>query len=101
VTKYNRTFVRSYDLAYGGSTVSWDTVPSFPMSLDYRHQVAEVFMPYYSDRSRGAPWESDNTLVAVWFGVNDVRGTWEKNTTAMHNEIFDIYGGLLDQVFIY
>ncbi|KAI9375921.1 hypothetical protein BJX61DRAFT_531263 [Aspergillus egyptiacus] len=76
VSKYNDSLLLSYNLAYGGATVNATLVPPYtPEVLSLIDQVA-LFDQHLSPPPSYAPWTADNTLFAVWQGINDVGNGW-------------------------
>lgn len=54
-------------------------------------QTAE-FVDNLSPAPSDAPWTADNSLFALWFGVNDIGNSyWLSNETEVINAIFDSY----------
>ncbi|KAL4880344.1 hypothetical protein BJY04DRAFT_80403 [Aspergillus karnatakaensis] len=90
VAVYNNSQLLSYNLAYGGATVNATLVP--PYSPEVRSLIDQVadFSEYLAPPPAFAPWTADNTLFAVWQGVNDVAGAWwQPNPDALQLEILD------------
>ncbi|KAL4899874.1 hypothetical protein BDW74DRAFT_171266 [Aspergillus multicolor] len=88
VATYNDSLLLNYNLAYGGATVNASLVaPYTPEVYSLIDQVGE-FNEYLSPPPSFAPWTEENTLVAVWEGVNDVGGSWyQSNPDALATEI--------------
>ncbi|KAL2812914.1 hypothetical protein BDW59DRAFT_178367 [Aspergillus cavernicola] len=88
VAEYNNSLLLNYNLAYGGATVNASLVPPYtPEVYSLIDQVAE-FQEYLSPPPAFAPWKANNTLFAVWEGVNDVGGSWyQPNPDALAAEI--------------
>ncbi|KAL4957540.1 hypothetical protein BDW69DRAFT_180465 [Aspergillus filifer] len=90
VGTYNSSLLLNYNLAYGGATVNASLVaPYTPEVYSLIDQVTE-FTQYLAPKPEYAPWTANNTLFAVWEGVNDVAGAWwQTNPDALQIEILD------------
>ncbi|KAL1881762.1 hypothetical protein Daus18300_000815 [Diaporthe australafricana] len=105
--KYNQSLFLTYNLAYGGATVDSDLVaPYEPTVLSVKQQVQDEFVPGYTGASPSAPgapdWTGEDTLAAVWIGINDVGNSYyngEDATAALYAQIFDVYAGLADTLY--
>ncbi|MCJ1254070.1 hypothetical protein MMC24_001884 [Lignoscripta atroalba] len=96
---YNESFVETYNLAYGGATVSADLVAQYlPTVLDFRAQVNQEFIPYYVDQDT-AQWTSSNSLFAAFFGINDVGNSYGQQNATLNGDIFVVYSGLVEQLY--
>ena len=98
---YNATKIKTYNLAYGGATVDSAIVkPYQPTVLSLKNQVQDQFVPIYGSHPAATPWTASDSLFAFWIGINDVGNTWWlSNASAIYDQIFTVYGGLLDQVY--
>ncbi|KAL8657015.1 MAG: hypothetical protein Q9226_002342 [Calogaya cf. arnoldii] len=70
-TTYNQSFIRTFNLAYGGATIDPSLVGS-PYGLivqSFRQQVEEQFIPTYATNS-GVEWTGSNSLFTIFFGIN-------------------------------
>lgn len=82
----------SYNLADGGATTDAELIaPWSPTVLSFIDQTTK-FSNNLASKPSYAPWTSDNTLVGVWMGVNDVGnafylGGWE----ALINKVLGRY----------
>ncbi|TFK46654.1 hypothetical protein OE88DRAFT_1714903 [Heliocybe sulcata] len=73
---YNVTNTTTYNLAYGGATIDSALVqPYLPTVLSIVDQVSE-FNEYLASKPTEAPWNSSDSLFAVWIGINDVGNSW-------------------------
>lgn len=105
--KYNSSEFLTYNLAYGGATVDSALVkPYADTVLSIKQQVLDEFVPGYTGASPSAPgapeWAGEDTLFAVWIGVNDVGNSYyngEDATNALYAKIFDVYSGLVDTMY--
>jgi phospholipase/lecithinase/hemolysin len=98
---YNTTKIQTYNLAYGGATVDSALVaPYTPTVLSLKNQVQDQFVPIYGSHPSSAPWKDNNSLFAFWIGINDVGNSWWlSNATALYDQIFTVYDGLLESVY--
>lgn len=97
-TKYNATFLETYNFAQSGATLNASIIPHGP---DVASQLEKEFLPYYSARNASS-WESDNALFAIFIGINDVNVMLQMlNTTtqAIIAEEFASYANVLEQVW--
>jgi hypothetical protein len=63
--------VPTYDLAYGGATVSRKYVsPPSPKIFTLENQVDSYFL---KNQGKISGWSRSNTLFMIWMGVNDCR----------------------------
>lgn len=92
ITSYNTSLVYDYNFAYGGATTDSSIVtPYEPTVLSFVDQIGQ-FEASLAKKPATAPWTSDNTLFAVWMGVNDVGNAWyESNWTSILSEIMTQY----------
>ncbi|GJE87031.1 carbohydrate esterase family 16 protein [Phanerochaete sordida] len=73
---YNVTDTKVFNLASGGATIDAALVaPYLPTVLSIVDQVSQ-FETYLADKPEGAQWRSDNSLFAVWIGINDVGNSY-------------------------
>lgn len=90
-------------MAFGGATVDSSLVAPFePTVLSVADQVLDEFFPSYASSPSIAPWTSEDTLFAVFIGINDVGNSYFEGlpaTTTLNNMIFDIYSGLVQMLY--
>jgi len=100
-TTYNQSKLYTYNLAYGGATVDSDLVkPYRPTVPSLKDQVNKEFFPRYSSRPAYAPWASNNTLFAFWFGINDVGNSYsQRNWTELYIKIAAEYKRNLELLY--
>lgn len=70
-TTYNQSFIRTFNLGYGGATIDPSLLGS-PYGLivqSFRQQVQEEFLPTYATNT-GVEWSGSNSLFTVFFGIN-------------------------------
>lgn len=108
VSQLNTSLTLSYNFASGGATTNASLVAPFaPTVLSFVDQVAQFSGSIGASRPRPAyetpPWNSENnSLVAVWIGVNDVGNTWwmsEAEMDALYGQIMDSYFGRLQVLY--
>ncbi|KAF3761392.1 family 16 carbohydrate esterase [Cryphonectria parasitica EP155] len=106
--RYNHSTLQTYNLAYGGATVDSSIVPPYlPSVLSLKGQVLDEFVPGYAERQApGAPaWAAEETLFAVWMGINDVNGAFAKGpagpdgTDAINQRVFKEYAELVRTLY--
>lgn len=96
-TKYNQSFIETYNIAYGGAVVSSDLVRPFLPTVDFRQQVNDEFIRYYVQKNTSS-WTPDNSLFAFFFGINDVNISYPQRNTTLNGDIFAVYKSLIHQV---
>ncbi|KAL9087572.1 MAG: hypothetical protein Q9159_003588 [Coniocarpon cinnabarinum] len=70
---YNRSMIRTYDLAVGGGTINRNLVnPVFPTAKTFYDQIQHSFIPFYGQQASDAGWSPSKTLFAISFGVMDM-----------------------------
>ncbi|CAK3950086.1 carbohydrate esterase family 16 [Lecanosticta acicola] len=100
-TTWNKTLVETVNLAYGGATVDAALIPQYlPTVLSLKQQVDGEYGPTYASRPGFFPWQPENTLFAVWIGINDINNAYH---WANKSEVFDLdikeYAGLVDTLY--
>lgn len=100
VTEYNASLLLSYNLAYGGATVDASLVaPYADTVLSFVDQVGE-FSQYLASKPDWAPWTSEDALVGVWIGVNDIGNSfWLSNVTDVLDAVTTRYFELLQVTY--
>lgn len=98
--KYNASALLTYNLAYGGATVSASLVtPYAPQVLSLCDQVEKLFVPTYAF---SPSWSGADTLVGIFMGINDVGNSWwlgDAAGTLLNNKIFAVYDGLVEELY--
>jgi phospholipase/lecithinase/hemolysin len=101
--KYNLSTLLTYDVAWGGATIDSALVaPYEPTVSSVAQQVENLWFPNYASKPASAPWSSDNTLFAIFDGINDVGNSWYRGlpaTTTLNAAIFAVYHGLVDELY--
>ncbi|KAH7135395.1 hypothetical protein B0J11DRAFT_158558 [Dendryphion nanum] len=100
-TTYNASLVYTYNLAYGGATVDSALVtPYAPTVLSLKNQVEDLYIPNYgAGTASGRKWTAQDSLFAVWIGINDVGNTWWLNNATLYDAIFAEYTSLLTKLY--
>jgi hypothetical protein len=74
--------------------------PYEPQVSSISNQIENEWFPTYASKPTTAPWSSDNTIFAIFDGINDVGNSWWLPTTSTLNaEIFSVYHGLVDELY--
>ncbi|KAI1345836.1 hypothetical protein F5Y01DRAFT_322708 [Xylaria sp. FL0043] len=101
--QYNASSLLTYNLAYGGATVDASLVtPYDPSVKSLKDQVESEFIPGYTGNSSKASWTGDNSIFAVWIGINDIGNSYWNGadaTDALNTKIFDVISSLIDQIY--
>jgi phospholipase/lecithinase/hemolysin len=100
---YNALLLLTYNLAYGGATIDSALVAPFqPTVSSVAEQIENEWFPSYASKPAAAPWSSDDTLFAIFDGINDVQNSWNIDlpaTTTLNNNVFAVYRGLVDELY--
>lgn len=100
-TTYNRSFIRTFNLGYGGATIDPSLVGS-PYGLivqSFRQQVQEEFVPTYATNS-GVEWTGSNSLFTVFFGINDVILSYGQRNSTLNFLLIKSYENYVQKVHI-
>jgi len=99
--KYNASTVLTYNLAYGGATIDSALVaPYLPTVSSVAEQIENEWFPTYAASSSSPKWSSDDTLFAIFDGINDVGNSFSsKNTALLNAAIYAVYHGLVDELY--
>ncbi|KUJ10928.1 uncharacterized protein LY89DRAFT_595545 [Mollisia scopiformis] len=68
-TKYNESFLQTYNLAVSGATLDNSIVQGYPNPISV--QVYQRFMSHYGD-GHSPPWSASNSLFIMWAGIVDL-----------------------------
>ncbi|PVH92057.1 carbohydrate esterase family 16 protein [Periconia macrospinosa] len=102
-TTYNASFIKTYNVAYGGATVDSALVaPYTPTVLSLKNQTQDLFLPTYGrdPSSTAHPWTAWDSLFAFFIGINDVGNSWWlENSATLYSQIFTVYDALLEQIY--
>lgn len=74
--------VKLYNMAEAGATIDNSIVPSKVTNRSFAYQVDDMFAPIYGNQSNG--WNASNSLFVVFFGVNDVVLSFEKQNASTY-----------------
>lgn len=84
-------------------------MPTFGFnSLSLRQQVNEIFLPFYAPTDKaaaalaGPAWQGNDTVFALWLGINDVVNSYytgEEASSALNVQIFAEYAHLVMQLY--
>lgn len=99
--QYNQSFIKTYDFAFSGATVSEALVPTTePAGLvDLQHQIEAQFIPKYGSKSPElAPWTSSDALFTIFIGGNDVTNSYAAQNKTLNGAIIALYSVLLGEV---
>ncbi|KAK0466549.1 SGNH hydrolase-type esterase domain-containing protein [Armillaria novae-zelandiae] len=97
----NTSLVLTYNLAYGGATISADLVAPFdPTVLSLTDQVNQ-FLDNYASKPSTTPWTSVDTLFSVWIGINDIGNSYYLggDRDAFSDTLLDAYFALIQQLY--
>lgn len=101
--KYNASVVLTYNLAYGGATIDSALVaPYLPTVSSVAEQIENEWFPAYASKPATVPWSSNDTLFAIFDGINDIGNSYSSGATAsatLSAEIFAVYQGLVDELY--
>jgi len=99
---FNVTDTRVFNLAVGGAVTDNNLVtpfmPNIPSLVDQTNQFVQFLAP----KPAGAQWSSNNTLFAIWIGINDVGNSWSwTNVTqsGFHHTIMDRYFAQVEKMY--
>lgn len=100
-TQYNHSFIKVYDLAFGGSTIDAGIHHPFLYWLDFFHQLKDSFLRYYTktDNTITSPlgWTPQNSLFSTFFGINDVMIFNRSNPH--FDQLFETYENVIGKLY--
>ncbi|KAL1610430.1 hypothetical protein SLS60_002097 [Paraconiothyrium brasiliense] len=91
----NSSLLLTYDFAVYGATVDTSLVRG--STPDVKQQVG-YFNQYLASKPDYAPWASDNLLVAIWIGINDLGNPFWDNITPPTDKVLDEYFDLVQNL---
>ena len=96
-TTYNQSFVKTINLAYGGATVDGALIPQYlPTVLSMKQQVNDEYVPTYASHPKSFDWHSNDTLFAIFIGINDVGNAYGwSNSSNVFEKVLTEYAGLV------
>ncbi|TFK68275.1 hypothetical protein BDN72DRAFT_684189 [Pluteus cervinus] len=96
---YNVTDTKVFNLASGGATIDSTLVPPYlPTVLSIVDQVGQ-FKTHLSHKPSGAHWQSNNTLFAIWIGINDVGNSVGWANTTFYSTLMAKLTTQLDELY--
>jgi len=99
-TRYNKSFIETVNLAFGGATVDSTLVaPYLPIVLSVKEQVQREYLPIYASHFSPVPWSSDDTLFTIFIGINDIGNSYASQNATLLPTIFTELSGLVDQLY--
>lgn len=67
-----------------------------------KDQVESEFIPGYTGSSPKATWTGDDSIFAIWIGINDIGNSYwngPDQTEALNTKIFNVTSGLVDKIY--
>lgn len=99
-TTYNKSFVETVNLAYGGATVDSSLVaPYLPTVLSVKQQIQDEYLQIYASHSSAVPWSPDDSLFTIFIGINDIGNSYSSQNATLLPTIFTELSGLVDQLY--
>lgn len=100
VTEFNADLLLSYNFAYGGATTDADLVtPYAPEVLSFADQV-DLFSDNLAAEPQPEPWTAENSLFAIWIGVNDVGNVfWDADAQGRVEGVVERYFELVSALY--
>lgn len=102
--EYNQSSLLTYNLAVGGAAVDSPFRPELMLSL--KDQIHQRLLPGYHPKvgtvPLSRPWYGNDTLLAIWIGINDVNSSYMQGrnvTRVLNKQIMAAYRGLLQLLF--
>ncbi|GJJ05952.1 hypothetical protein Clacol_000139 [Clathrus columnatus] len=101
IDTFNITRLFSYNFAFSGATLDSSLATPFsPTVVSVRNQIQEEFIPGLGQKPASVPWTSENSLFAIFDGINDVLNIdGNPNQTAAQEPFFTLYTTLVNQLF--
>ena len=98
-TTYNRSYIQTYNLGYGGATIDPSLVPSpfGDIVQSFRQQVEEQYLPTFTNNPN-VPWGPADTLFTIFFGINDVIISYAERNSSLNYALIKSYERLVNQV---
>lgn len=92
VHTYNTSLTLSYNFAYGGATVDASLVAPYESTVLSLVDQTSEFSNNVASKPSYAPWTSENSLFAIWLGVNDVGNSYgSSGQAALQTKILNQY----------
>ena len=101
-TTYNRSYIQTFNLGFGGATVDPSLVPSpfGDIVQSFKQQVQQEFIPTYGDKF-AVPWSPANSLFTLFFGINDLILSHSQQNDSLNYAIIKSYERLVHQVRLF
>lgn len=104
--QYNQSYIETINLAAGGAILDDKPIGDVvytgnksPPTVEY--QILDMFKPQYGQKPEYFPWTSDETLFAIFVGINDVARTWSrKDRGNVYDKFFATYRHVLDSLYL-
>ncbi|KAI4210999.1 MAG: hypothetical protein LQ351_006226 [Letrouitia transgressa] len=97
-TKYNQSFIETFNFAAAGATIS-NSVLGIDGENDLEHQISNHFQPIYATSNGSSNWTATNSLFTLYFGINDIAHTWRQHNGTTSDLVFASYRSLIDQLY--
>lgn len=73
IDTFNVTRLFSYNFAFSGATLDSSLATPFsPTVVSVKNQIQQEFIPGLGQKPASVPWTSENSLFAIFDGINDV-----------------------------
>jgi GDSL-like Lipase/Acylhydrolase len=91
--------VLTYNFAFSGATVDSTIVkPYHPAVWSLKDQLSKFFLSYGSPKREGVPpWSSENSLFAIYIGINDILGS--HRNASLISPVMEQYSTVIDQLW--
>ncbi|RSM19108.1 hypothetical protein CDV31_002029 [Fusarium ambrosium] len=86
VSEFNQTLTLAYGFASSGAVVDPRLVKPIPYYAYCFEKQIKHFNVSIGQRPGYAPWNADNSVVVIWFGVNDIRLSYKRKGIKKHVE---------------
>ena len=98
-TTYNRSFIQTYNLGFGGATIDPSLIasPFGDIVQSFRQQLQQEFLPTYANNPT-VPWAPADTLFTLFFGINDVLISYGQRNSSLNYAVIKSYEALIHQV---
>ncbi|KAF2263939.1 carbohydrate esterase family 16 protein [Lojkania enalia] len=100
VKDYNASALYSFNFAYGGATVNASLVKPYQPTVKSLIDQVGQFGRSIANKPSYAPWTAENSLFAIWMGVNDVGNSYSNpNEAQLIIQIFNSYFSQIEILF--
>lgn len=99
---YNVTDTQVFNLAFGGATIDSALVAPYSPTVQSIVTQVSLFEQFLGSKPAGAPWKSDNSLFALWIGINDVGNSFAWNNvsqSAFHTTLMTRLFGQVEELY--